>query len=228
MLAAKSDKDIRKGAFLGGLINTAACIPWVILGVTAFSIASIAEQAPILSVPNLALQIMPPVLIGILMVALLCALLSTGSGMILAISHVVTDDIILPLKGGKTDSKQYTLISRIVIVFVTLAATLPALKVTLLISLFFWCFSLSMPIFVNYLIGLCWKINRKAAWINLIVTTIVNFWWTFACPSWAGIFNFSFWPVAVTTIGLGIILNLVMPGEKGLLRQMKEKEAAGT
>lgn len=226
MLAAKSDDDIRKGAFLGGIINTAACLPWVILGVTATSIAAIAAKAPILSVPELALQVLPPVLIGVLMVALLCALLSTGSGMILAISHVVTDDIIVPLKGGKTSEKQYTLISRIVIVVVTLAATLPALKVTLLISLFFWCFSLSMPIFVNYLIGMCWKINRKAAWINLIVSTLVNFWWTFACPSWAGIFNFSFWPVAVTTLTLGIVLNLILPGEKGLLRQIKEQEAA--
>lgn len=226
MLAAKSDSDIRKGAFIGGLINTAACIPWVILGVTGTSIAVIAAKAPILSVPELALQIMPPVLIGVLMVALLCALLSTGSGMILAISHVVTDDIILPLTGRKVGDSKYALISRIVIVVVTLAATLPALKVTLLISLFFWCFSLSMPIFVNYLIGMCWKINRKAAWINLIVSTIVNFWWTFACPSWAGIFNFSFWPVSITTIGLGIILNLIMPGEKGLLKQIKEQEAA--
>lgn len=226
MLAAKSDSDIRKGAFLGGLINTAACVPWVVLGVTGTSIAVIAAKAPILSVPELALQVLPPVLIGVLMVALLCALLSTGSGMILAISHVVTDDIILPLRDKKTSEKQYTLISRIVIVVVTLAATLPALKVTLLISLFFWCFSLSMPIFVNYLIGMCWKINRKAAWINLIVSTLVNFWWTFACPSWAGIFNFSFWPVAVTTITLGIVLNLIMPGEKGLLKQIKEQEAA--
>lgn len=228
MLAAKSDADIRKGAFLGGMINTAACIPWVILGVTGTSIAAIAAKAPILSVPELALQVLPPVLIGVLMVALLCALLSTGSGMILAISHVVTDDILLPLTGKKAGDKGYKTLSRVVIVVVTALATIPAMKVSLLISLFFWCFALSMPIFCNYLIGMCWKINRKAAWINLIVSTIVNFWWTFACPSWAGIFNFAFWPVAVTTIVLGVVLNLILPGEPGLLRQIKAEEAAKT
>ncbi|MBR3397416.1 MAG: sodium:solute symporter family protein [Lachnospiraceae bacterium] len=225
MLAAKSNRDIRRGAFLGGLINTAACIPWVVLGVTGTSIAVIAQKAPILSVPELALQVLPPVLIGVLMVALLCALLSTGSGMILAISHVIADDIILPLTGHKQGDKNYKTISRIIIVVVTAAATLPAMKVTLLISLFFWCFALSMPIFVNYLIGMLWKINRKAAWINLIASTAVNFWWTFACPPWAGIFNFAFWPVAVTTIVLGIVLNLILPGEPGLLKQMEEKKA---
>lgn len=226
MLGAESNKAIRKGAFLGGMINTAAALPWVILGVTATSIASIAAEAPILSVPLLALQMLPQVLIGVLMVALLCALLSTGSGMILAIAHVVTDDVVGPLANKKPGDKGYVTLSRVIIVIVTLAATLPAMKVTLLITLFFWCFALSMPIFVNYLIGMVWQINRKAAWINLIVTTAVNFWWTFACPSWAGIFTLPFWPVAASSIGLGIILNLILPGEKGLLRQIKEREAA--
>lgn len=227
MLAAKSSADIRKGAFIGGMMNTAAALPWVILGVTATSIATIASQAPILSVPELALQMMPQALIGVLMVALLCALLSTGSGMILAISHVVTDDVVGPLVDKKPGDKGYVTLSRIIVVIITLAATLPALKVTLLITLFFWCFALSMPIFVNYLIGMVWKINRKAAWINLIVTTLVNFWWTFACPSWAGIFTLPFWPVAATTIVLGVVLNLILPGEKGLLRQIEEEKKAG-
>lgn len=222
MLAAKNNKAIRKGAFWGGMLNTAAALPWVILGVTATSIATIAAKAPILSVPELALQMLPQALIGVLMVALMCALLSTGSGMILAISHVVSDDVVGPLANKKPGDKGYVAMSRIIIVIVTAAAVIPAMKVTLLITLFFWCFALSMPIFVNYLIGMVWKINRKAAWANLIITTAVNFWWTFACPSWAGPFSLPFWPVAITTIGLGIVLNLILPGEKGLLRQIKE------
>lgn len=226
MLAAKSNKAIRQGAFLGGMLNTAAALPWVILGVTGTSIAAIAAKAPILSVPELALYMMPQVLIGVLMVALMCALLSTGSGMILAISHVVSDDVIGPLVNKKPGDKGYVAMSRIIIVVVTLAAILPAMKVTMLITLFFWCFALSMPIFVNYLIGMVWKINRKVAWTNLIITTAVNFWWTFACPDWAGLFTLPFWPVAFTTVGLGIILNLIIPGEKGLLRQIKEQKIA--
>ena len=228
MLAAKTNKDIRRGAFLGGMFNTAAAIPWVVLGVTGTSFAAIASQEAILSVPSLALMMLPQYMIGILMVALLCALLSTGSGMILAISHVVSDDVVGPLVNKKPGDKGYEGMSRIIIVVITLAAVVPAMKVDSLMTLFFWCFALSMPIFVNYLIGMVWKINRKAAWINLFATTAVNFWWTFACPDWAGLFTLPFWPVMVVTIGLGIILNLIMPGEPGLLKQleMQEKEAA--
>lgn len=221
MLAAKNNKAIRKGAFIGGMFNTAAALPWVILGICGSSIAAIAKQPAILSVPGLALKIMPQALIGVLMVALMCALLSTGSGMILAISHVVSDDVIGPLVNKKPGDKGYTAMSRIIIVIVTLAAVIPAMKVDSLMVLFFWCFALSMPIFVNYLIGMVWKINVKVAWINLIISTAVNFWWTFACPDWAGLFTLPFWPVCFVTVGLGIVLNLIVPGEDGLLKQVK-------
>ncbi len=225
MLAAKSNAEIRKGALLGGIINGMAAIPWVILGITGTSIAAIAAKEPLLAVPQLALQALPPVLIGVLMVALLCALLSTASGMVLAIAHVVTDDIIEPLHKEKFSGNKQIWIGRIVVVGVTLAAALPALKVTLIISLFFWCFSLSMPIFVAYFIGMVWKVNRTAAWINLIASLAVNCWWTFALPSWCPEgFTFAFWPVFVTTFVLGIVLNLILPGEKGMLKQIEEQK----
>lgn len=225
MLAAKSSKDIRKGTLLGGLINSMAAIPFVILGVTGTSIAAIAAKAPLLSVPELALMALPPVLIGVLMVSLLCALLSTASGMVLAISHVVTEDIIEPLHKERFSNKKQVWIGRAVVVVVTLAAALPALKVTLILSLFFWCFSLSLPIFINYLIGMFWKINRKAAWISLIASLAVNCWWTFALPAWCpATFTLSFYPVFVSTVVITVVLNLFMPGDKGMLRQIKDQE----
>ena len=116
MLAAKSDDDIRCGAFLGGLINTAACIPWVILGVTGTSIAVIAAKAPILSVPELALQIMPPVLIGVLMVALLCALVFSRvitnpiAGLMRGIQRMAKGDFSARVRGRATgEMKQLAL-----------------------------------------------------------------------------------------------------------------------
>ncbi|MCR4431061.1 MAG: hypothetical protein NUV45_08605 [Tepidanaerobacteraceae bacterium] len=226
MLAAKDEDSIRKGALLGGIINSLAAFPWVILGVTAMSIPSIASSTTgRLSVAELALHAMPQWLIGILMVALLCALLSTSSGMILAIAHVVTDDIIKPILGDKMNEASHMRLSRWMVVIAAAAACLPALKVTLMMALFFWCFSLSLPIFVCYFLGMIWKVNRRAAWINLILSLIVNFWWTFACPSWCPpIFRLSFYPVFAVSFGLGIILNLIMPGEKGMLRRLKENK----
>ena len=72
-----------------------------------------------------------------------------------------------------------------------------------------------------------WKVSRPAAWINLFASLAVNFWWTFACPSWCPPqFSLSFYPVFVVTVVLGIVLNLVLPGKKGLLRQIKDQEMA--
>jgi len=226
MLAARDEASIRKGALLGGIINSLAAFPWVILGVTALSIPAIAASTTgRLSVAELALYAMPPWLIGVLMVALLCALLSTSSGMILSIAHVVTDDIIKPIYGDKMSKETQMKLSRWMVVVVCAAACLPALKVTLMIALFFWCFSLSLPIFICYMTGMLWKINQKAAWINLICSTIVNFWWTFACPSWCPpIFQLNFYPVFAVSVGLAIILNLIMPGKEGMLSRIKIKE----
>ena len=159
--------------------------------------------------------------------ALLCALLSTGAGMVMAISHVVCDDLIDPCRKVPAAPKRKLWTSRIVCVIVTLAAAIPALKVEVVIQLFFWCFSLSLPIFICYLIGMWWKVSRPAAWINLFASLAVNFWWTFACPSWCPPqFSLSFYPVFVVTVVLGIVLNLVLPGKKGLLRQIKDQEMA--
>ncbi|MDR1247120.1 MAG: hypothetical protein LBK57_08855 [Clostridiales Family XIII bacterium] len=229
MLGAKSVKEIRKGALSGGIINAMACIPFVIMGVTAAALPAEtgSDVNPFLALPNLVMHYLPSPVIGILMVALLCALLSTSSGLVMSISHVINDDLLRPVLKGKPDAKQQIWITRIICIIITAVAAIPALRVETILTLFFWCFSLSLPIFVNYLIGMWWKINRTAAWINLILSMVVNFWWTFAVPSWCPPdFTFSFYPVFVVTVVLGIVLNLVMPGEKGMLRQIKDAEMA--
>ena len=227
MLSARDSASIRKGAVPGGIINAISCIPFVILGVVAGSGLVVGSGRAITAVPELVIEYLPPVMVGILMVSLLCALLSTGSGVILSTSHVIYDDFIKPVSKKEHTPKQQKIISRVVCVVVALMCAIPSLFVEVFMNLFFWCFSLSLPIFICYLIGMAWKINRKAAWINCIASLAVNCWWTFATPSWCPPqFGLSFYPVFVVTIGLGIILNLVMPGEKVMLKQIKEQEKA--
>jgi len=227
MLAARDEAAIRKGALPGGLINAIGCIPFVILGVVAGSLPNVVGPDAMMAVPNLVLTYLPAPMIGILMVSLLAALLSTGAGLILALSQVISDDLIKPVLNKKQTPKQQMWTGRIVCIIVTFMAAIPSLKVEIFIQLLFWCFTLSMPVFVCYLIGMIWKVNRKAAWINLIASFAVNCWWTFACPSWCPPqFSFSFYPVFVVTFGLGIIMALILPGDKGLLRQIRDQENA--
>ena len=227
MLAARDADAVRKGAIPGGLINAVSCIPFVILGVVASSMPKIVGTDAMMAVPNLVIGYLPPVIVGILMVALLCALLSTGAGVVLSMSHVICDDLIKPVSKKELTPNKQKWLNRLVCLIVTLMISIPSLWVEVFMQLFFWCFSLSLPIFICYLIGMLWKVNRKATWINLIASLAVNCWWTFACPSWCPPrFSMSFYPVFVVTFGLGIILNLILPGEKGMLRQINDKEKA--
>ena len=227
MVAAKDEAAIRKGTLLGSLLNSFAATPWVVMALVALAVPSVVSAIGSngrLSVAELALQVMPPWLIGVVMTGLLCTLLSTSSAVTLGIATVVTDDILVPAIGReKITEKKRVMIGRIIMVAVTLGCVIPGLFVSVAVPLMYWGFSLSIPIVINYLIGLFWKINKKAAWINLIVPLFVNFWWTFACPSWCpSIFSLSFYPVFAVSVIPGLILNLVLPGEPGLLRQKRQ------
>ena len=231
MVAAKDEHAIRKGTFLGSILNSFAATPWVTMALIALAVPSVVSAIGSngrLSVAELALQAMPPWLIGVVMTGLMCALLSTSSAATLGIATVVTDDILVPAIGrDKVSEKKRVMIGRLIMVAVTLGCVIPGLFVSVAVPLMYWGFSLSIPLVINYLIGLFWQKNKKAAWINLIVPLGVNFWWTFARPDWCpDVFSLSFYPVFAVTIILGIILNLAMPGEPGLMKEIRAKKKA--
>lgn len=225
VLAAKNTKEVRKGVFPAAIINSLAAFPWVILGVCAVAIVGMENTTPKLCVPDLLLMAFPPVLIGVIMVALLCATLSTASGLLLSMSHVVTDDIFRPLFGKKVKEKGYYWIGMALVVVCTIAAVIPALKAPVVLPIFFWCFSIGLPLFVCYFLGMVWKVNRKAAWISCLGSLAVNFWWTFAGPVSAGPFSFSYYPVLVSAFILYLVFAAVLPGSKqGMLKTVRERE----
>jgi SSS family solute:Na+ symporter len=234
-LAAKSDADCRKGIFFGGIINSVAAFPWVVLGLVALAIPSVVTAMGgdvTISVPALALQALPPPLIGLIIMALLAATLSTASGLMLACSQVVVSDILRPLTGFKMTDKNYRLISKLLVIVFAVAAVVPSLGgAPMLMPVFFWCFSFGMPLFISYFVGMVWRVNKKATWITLIVAYVVNFIWTFWTPEWAGNllmgnFALNFYPVFIVSIVLSIVLTLVIPGgEPGYLRRIREQEA---
>ena len=93
LLAARSESDIRRGVFWASFINSMAAYPWVILALVGMAIPAIAAGGAKLSVPGLALMALPPWMVGLLMIALLSATLSTTGGLILAASHIIVHDI---------------------------------------------------------------------------------------------------------------------------------------
>jgi SSS family solute:Na+ symporter len=116
----------------------------------------------------------------------------------------------------------------VMIFVIALLVIVPALKLQLVLSIFFWTFSFAIPVFGVYLIGMMWKVNRVAAWATMLAGYAANFLWTFAPPTWLPSYmSLNVYPTIFTTLLFGIVLNLILPGEPGYLRQLKAAEQKG-
>ncbi len=229
--AAKNDAACRKGVYLGTFFNVLASAPWIVMALTAVAITTAPQFQHLLpSLVNnpdagklnpivLAIEALPAPIIGLLMISLLCATLSTGGATALANANVLTNEIFK--KAIKPDMSEATRFKmfRISIIICVLFFALPAFLNAVIFPVFLWCFSFGIPVFVIYVMGLKVRRNTTAAWITLIVTYIINFWWTFATPAWAGgllggAFALNMYPVTIVSIVLGVILPFIVPGGK--------------
>lgn len=229
MLMARSESDIRRGVFWAALINSFAAYPWVILALVGMAIPTVAAQGAKLSVPGIALMALPSWMVGFLMIALLAATLSTTAALILASSHIIVHDIFKRALNPNMSEATFLKLTRIMILVCAVLVVIPALKLPFIFSIFMWTFSFAIPVFGAYLIGMVWKVNKVAAWATILAGYAANFLWTFASPQWLPEYlSLNVYPTTFATVLFGIVLNLILPGEPGYLRQLKaaaKKEA---
>jgi SSS family solute:Na+ symporter len=222
MLAAKSDSDVRRGVFWASFINSMAAYPWVILGLVGMAIPAVAAHGAKLVLPELALLAFPPWMVGLLMIALLAATLSTTSGLILASSHIIVHDIFKRAVNPRMSDATFLKLTRIMILVCAFLVFIPALKLTYIFSIFMWTFSFGIPVFGVYLIGMLWKVNKVAAWATILTAYAANFLWTFAAPTWLPPYlSLNVYPTIFATVLVGVALNLILPGEPGYLRRLR-------
>jgi solute:Na+ symporter, SSS family len=224
MLMARSESDIRRGTFWAAFINSLAAYPWVILALVGMAIPAIAVKGAKLSLPELALMALPPWMVGLLMIALLAATLSTTGGLILGASHIIVHDIFKRAVNPKMSDDAFLKLTRLMILVCSVLVIIPALRDANILSIFMWTFSFAIPVFGVYLIGMLWKINKVAAWITISAGYAANFLWTFAPPTWLPYYDYfklNVYPTIFTTLLFGIVLNLILPGKPGYLRQLK-------
>ncbi len=226
MLLARSESDIRRGTFWAACINSLAAYPWVILALVGMAIPSIAADGAKLSVPVLALTALPPWMVGLLMIALLAATLSTTGGLILGSSHIIVHDIFKRAVNPEMSDATFLKLTRIMILVCAVLVVIPAFKLeSIVLSIFMWTFSFAIPVFGVYLIGMVWKVNKVAAWVTILAGYAANFIWTFAAPTWLPSYlSLNVYPTTFATVLFGVVLNLILPGKPGYLRQLKAAE----
>lgn len=222
LLAARSESDIRRGVFWASFVNSMAAYPWVILALVGMAIPAIAANGAKLAVPGIALMALPPWMVGLLMIALLSATLSTTGGLMLATSHIVVHDIFKrALNPGMSDAT-FLKLTRLMIFVCAILVVIPALKLPYIFSIFMWTFSFAIPVFGAYLIGMLWKVNKVAAWTTILGGYAANFLWTFAAPAWLPDYlSLNVYPTTFATLLFGIVMNLLLPGEPRYISRLK-------
>ena len=222
ILAARSEPDIRRGVFWAAFINSLAAYPWVILALVGMAIPSIAAGGAKLSVPGLALMALPSWMVGLLMIALLAATLSTTSSLILAASHIVVHDIFKRAVNPGMSDATFLKLTRVMILVCAVLVVIPALKLPYIFAIFMWTFSFAIPVFGAYLFGMLWKVNRVAAWTTILGGYAANFLWTFAAPDWLPPYlSLNVYPTTFVTVLVGVVLNLILPGEPAYIHRLK-------
>lgn len=231
MLLAKSESDIRRGMFWAAFVNGMVTYPWVILGLVGMSIPVIAAAGAKLSVPKLALMALPPWMVGILMIALLAATLSTSAQLVLATTHMIVHDIFKKAVNPRMSDKTFLMLTRVMVLVLAVVVLIPALRVLDqdIMSIFFWTFSFGIPVFGVYLIGMLWKVNKVAAWITMLAGYAADFLWTFNPDlNWLPErVRSNVYATIFATVLFGVVLNLILRGKPGYLRQLKEAEQKG-
>ena len=225
MLLARSEADIRRGVFWASFINGMSTFPWVILALVGMAFPLFAAHGAKLSVSALALAALPQWVVGLLMISLLSATLSTTGGLILASSHIIVHDIFKRAIHPTMKDKTFLILTRVMILVCSAMVIVPALNLPYLFPIFMWTFSFAIPVFGVYLIGMMWKVNKTAAWITILAGYAADFLWTFASPHWLPSYlSLNVYPTTFATILVGVVLNLILPGEPGYLRQLKKAE----
>ncbi len=193
-LSAKDMRDIRKLLFANGLLRFPVtilyCFVGLVVGVLAWSdagfMAQIPSDRPDFMMPVFIVEFLPNGVIGLLLVAILAAAMSTLSSTINSLSAVTLEDV--NLLGIKPKSgKQEVMLSRSIALFwglvvLLLSAFSGNIAATVIEAINKVGSALYGPILAVFLVGMLSKrVGSVAINIGMLTGVLVNVWmWKFA------------------------------------------------
>lgn len=189
--AAKDARSIKIGSFAGGLICIAYSFLPALLGIVAFSIVKdglltselLTSEGSRYILPVLALNTMPPVIVGILFSALISATLSSADSDMLAVSVIFTNDIYKKYIKKETTDKELLFVSRMAMVFVGIFSMFIAFKATTIIGILMFSFSLrAAGVFIPYIFGNYSnkKFSALSSMLSLISGSVVTIFFQYS------------------------------------------------
>ncbi|MCP1146641.1 sodium:solute symporter [Lysinibacillus endophyticus] len=176
VFTAKSTKVAKSSAISAGVYSAFYAIALSLVGMCALVLLPNLDSSQT-AFTSLALEILPPGLLGLVLASVCSALMSNASGAIFASATLITNDLIkVYVKKDMTD-KEVIKTSRLVILGLGVLAIVFSMWIqNILVALDMAYAILSGAIFVPLIIGLYWKrVTTKAAFYSIIASSIVIF-----------------------------------------------------
>ncbi|MSS44064.1 sodium:solute symporter family protein [Anaerosalibacter bizertensis] len=152
-IASSKNLDVTwKSTLLGGVFYIFIAIPVIFVGMSAFLLFPEANAQQILAISIV--KILPTGLIGVLVASVISATMSTAASCALNAVTCFSKDVLEPLRGKKLDDKSGLRLTRILIVIISLIATLFAVLLPDVIELLLIGYSLAaggllVPVFAT-------------------------------------------------------------------------------
>ena len=219
-MSAKNTKMIRRALWIVAPINGLFGVFSVMLGLTARSIPEYAELGATSAAITMLVDRLPNWVCALLLASCMAACLSSFAMTSLGCGTMFGYDIFKGLYKPDATDKQVTLVIRIVVVVVCVAAISIAVGISSIIGAMNWVFAWIVPVFWLFLFGLFWKRSSKVAGWTLGITWIVNCLWSLTgLPALFGTTADAV-PNGYVTLVVGLVCciigNLIVKGQPGL------------
>ncbi|WP_066015654.1 sodium:solute symporter family protein [Endozoicomonas atrinae] len=183
LYAAKNGKTALLGSLFAGLLFFAFALIPASLGVIAKAMVElgildatdILENGARYVLPTLAVQVMPPVLVGVLFAGITSATMSSASSDLLGAGSIFANDIYKIYLNPKASQKQLLNVARFtMLIFGVFALVIAVMNTSAIISILMFSFSLRAGgVLVPYLLGHFYKKGSKqATWVSLFLGTL--------------------------------------------------------
>ncbi|WP_257350876.1 sodium:solute symporter [Pseudalkalibacillus decolorationis] len=173
VFTAKTLKIARTGTVFAGIYSLLYGLAVSVIGMCAFIVLPNLQDTQN-AFASMALETLPPGVLGFVLAGVVSALMSTASGTLLASSTLITNDILKTYFFKDINEKQFLILSRTVTSIIGIAAIIFALWIQdVLVALDVAYAVLSGAVFVPIILGFFWKkATPKAAFYSIIVSTI--------------------------------------------------------
>lgn len=216
-LSAKSPDTVKKALLWAAPINGLFCVFTVAMGMAAKSLPEFQALGPKMAAPTMIVQLMPDWATAWLLAAFLGAVLSTYAMTSLTPATLFVMDIWVPLFRPNANEAYKANAVRLVLIILAVIALIPAASLPPIVASISWLFSWMVPLFWFAIFGLFWKRSTGAILGTLVVAWIANCIWSFtSLPAMLHMETIPNAYIALAiTFTIGIILQLVLPGQPG-------------